>query len=256
VRVLVGSTGFVGSTLSLQGSFDLAVHRPDLDDLRGIEADEVVCAGLPAAKYLANRDPEGDWENVRRLAGVLATMRVRRFVLVSTVDVYQPPVDVDESHAAAFAGDQAYGRHRAWFEAFVRSQFDDHVVVRLPGLFGPGLRKNLVFDLLEGRDAQWAQVSGQSSFQFFDVTRTWDVVEQARRSGIHLLNVATEPVRAQEVADLFDVRLEPAGTGVRYDVRTRHGAELGGQDGYLQSREDQLAGIAHLRNTWKDSSAR
>lgn len=250
MRVLIGSTGFIGSTLTLQGPFDLTVHRPDLESLRGLSVDEVVCAGLPAAKYLANSHPEDDWANVQRLASVLSSMRVTRFVLVSTVDVYQPPVGVDEDDAASFGGAQAYGRHRAWFESFVRAQFADHLVVRLPGLFGPSLRKNLVYDLLEGREEQWVNVSGTSTFQFFDVTETWSVVEQARNAGIRLLNVATEPVLAQDVASLFGVQLTTMPNAVHYDVRSRHAVVLAGVGSYLRSRDAQLCGISRLKDTW------
>jgi nucleoside-diphosphate-sugar epimerase len=250
MRILIGSTGFVGSALSIQSRFDLAVHRPDAERVRDSESDELVCAGLPAAKYVANRDPDADWANVVGLAGLLATARAGRFVLISTVDVYQPPRGVTEAAPATFAGPEAYGRNRAWFEAFVRAQFPDHTVVRLPGLFGDGLRKNLVYDLLEGREEQWTQVDAGSTFQFFDVRQTWSVVQAAREEGVRLVNVATEPVTAQAVADIFGVTLGSTGRQVHYDVRSDLAGRLGGADGYLQTADQQLAGIARLAESW------
>lgn len=250
MRVLIGSTGFVGTTLAGQIPFDLAVHRPDLDRIRGVAADQVVCAGLPAAKYLANADPDGDWRNTVRVAGALSEVRTNDVMLVSTVDVYGVPVGVDETSMPAYDGAQAYGRNRAWFEAFVRAEFPDHLVLRLPGLFGTGLRKNLVFDLLEGRDEQWRGVNGRSTFQFIDVADVWSYVEPARADGIRVLNLATEPVTAEAVADIFGVTLGAAGPEVHYDMRTRHGAAFGGAGGYLASAERQLAGIDRLRQAW------
>lgn len=255
MRVLVGSTGFVGATLARVSHFDLAVHRPDLDEIRGVRARELVCAGLPAAKYLANADPEGDWRNVTRLAGAVAEVEADRAVLVSTVDVYDRPVGVDESAPPAYDGAAAYGRNRAWFEAFVRAHVPEHVVLRLPALYGTGLRKNLVFDLLEGRADQWARVNGRSTFQFFDVARTWDYAVRARAAGLRLVNLATEPVTAQAVADLFDVVLPTDGPEVHYDVRTRHAGALGGANGYLVTAAEQLGGIAALRCAWSGRSA-
>jgi nucleoside-diphosphate-sugar epimerase len=178
-------------------------------------------------------------------------MDVERFVLISTIDVYQPPVLVDETARPLLDGDETYGRHRAWFERFVMERFDSWTVVRLPGLFGPGLRKNLIFDLLEGRDDQYSRVNSKSRYQFWDVTETWPLVEEAARLGIDVLNVATEPVAAGDVAQRFGVALPETGPEVMYDVHTRYASELAGRDGpYIRSAEEQLAGIDRLRDSW------
>lgn len=244
---LVGSTGFLGGQLLQEHRFDLAVHRPDLERLRGACVDVLVCAGLPAEKWRANKEPQADWENMTRLAAVLASVQAARPVLISTIDVYQPAVGVDESDPASFDGQGAYGTHRAWFEAFFQAHFPDAVVVRLPGLYGPGLRKNLVRDLLEGLEEQYLKVNATSRFQFFDTTRTWDVLERTWELGLPLLNVTSEPVTAQDVAGLFGVTLQDAGPRVEYDMRSRHSEQFGGRDGYLYSKADVLAGIDALR---------
>ena len=250
MRALIGSTGFIGSTILKRIEVDVAVHRPDLDAIAGQVFDEVVCAGLPAEKWRANQEPETDWSNVCRLADVLSSVHAERFVLVSTVDVYQPPIGVDESDPPQFANPQAYGRNRAWFEYFCRARFPACTIVRLPGMFGDGLRKNVIFDLLEGREEQWAKVAAGSSFQFFDAGRVWDVVQSARAEGLELLNVATEPVSAGAIASLFGVTLLADLPEVRYDMRTAHASVLGGRDGYLVGADRMLADVAALRDRW------
>jgi nucleoside-diphosphate-sugar epimerase len=233
------------------------VHKPSLESIRGAVADELVCAGLPGAKYLANADPEGDWTNTRKLAEVLSTVRAERVVLMSTVDVYENPSGVDESSPASFDAAQAYGRNRAWFEAFVRATFPGSLVVRLPALYGDGLRKNLVFDLLEGRSDQVQRVAGSSTFQFFDIDQTWGYVEKAVSAGISVVNFVTEPVRAADVAKIFGVDLPASDQAVGYDVRTMHAESLGGDTpGYLGSRSDQLEGIRRLKMRWNRSPSR
>jgi nucleoside-diphosphate-sugar epimerase len=247
---LIGSTGFVGSTLAASRPFDAAFHRSDITNIRGMSSELTICAGLPAAKYLANQEPERDWRNMASLAEELSHLQSDRFVLVSSVDVYQPAKDVDERDRPQLDGNEAYGRNRAWFELFVKATFSNHQIVRLPGLFAPGLRKNLVFDLLEGREDQWRGVNALSRFQFFDVATLWDVIDRLADSDVRLLNVACEPIRAQDVADLFGVSLSSSGRLVEYDMRTVHTDRFGGSDGYLISAEDQLHGIEKLRSAW------
>ena len=245
---MIGSTGFVGGHLAQSFGFQRLVHRSDIDTVAGLTTDLLVCAGLPADKWRANLDPSADWANLKRLAKVIATVRAERAVLISTVDVYQPPVQVDERHAPAFDGVGAYGTHRAWFESFFQSRFGSALIIRLPGLFAANVKKNLVHDLIHGKSDQWTKVNANSTFQFFDVSKTWSIIEYAWQLDLLLLNVATEPVAAHEVAKLFGVQLAGQGDVVTYDMHSIHARSFGGRDAYLVTRQEVLDGIAALRS--------
>lgn len=45
---LIGSTGFVGSTLLSQREFDFCYHSTDIADIDNKEFDLVICAAAPA----------------------------------------------------------------------------------------------------------------------------------------------------------------------------------------------------------------
>lgn len=216
----------------------------DIDQLRDADVDEVVCAGAPAEKWKANADPEADWAGISRLIDGLDSSRASSCVLVSTVDVYADSRGADESTPADTAQEQAYGRHRALLEEFVTRRFDDVLIVRLPGMFGPGLKKNLVFDLIHQPEARFAHEA--STFQFYDVRDLWAHVLLARDAGLSVVNLSTEPVSSAQVArECFgvDYRCDDR-PEVAYDLRTRHALELAGREGsYLRSGGEVLAGI-------------
>jgi nucleoside-diphosphate-sugar epimerase len=216
----------------------------DIDRLPGADVDEIVCAGAPAEKWRANADPAADWAGISRLIEALDASRARSCVLVSTVDVHADSRGADEATPADTAQEQAYGRHRALLEEFVTRRFDDPLVVRLPGMFGPGLKKNLVFDLIHQPGARFAHAA--STFQFYDVRDLWGHVLLARDAGLSVVNLATEPVSSAQVArECFgvDYRCDDR-PEVGYDLRTRHAAELAGREGpYLRSAGEVLAGI-------------
>lgn len=239
----------MGEHLARCHNFSLKVHRSDLEAISGIHADVLVCAGLPAEKWRANQDPHSDWVNMARLAQTLTTVQARRAVLISTIDVYQPPVEVSESNPPTFNGMQAYGAHRAWFEMFFQAQFPDSLVLRLPALFAPDVRKNLVHDLLFNKADQWKNVNPDSTFQYFDVRHTWTMIERAWIEGINVLNIATEPIRAQQIADIFDIGLSSVSTPVHYQMYSNHAETLGGHANYLYSSASILAGISALHES-------
>ena len=153
-NALIGHSGYVGSTLLRQTRFDAMYRSTDIADIRGSAHELVVCAGAPAQKWIANREPAADREKIEGLMAHLSTIRCKRFVLISTVDVFQSPLGVDEDTPIDEAGLHAYGLHRRMLEKFVAETFEDHLIVRLPGLVGPGLRKNVIFDFLNDNNLQ------------------------------------------------------------------------------------------------------
>jgi nucleoside-diphosphate-sugar epimerase len=229
---LIGHTGLVGGTVARARAFDAAFRSTDIDAMRGRTFELVVCAGARAEKWKANLDPEGDRAGVARLTDVLETVRIGHLVLVSSIDVYPAPVGVDEHTPIDADILHAYGRHRYALEQFCQHRFET-TVVRLPGLFGHGLKKNAVFDLLY--DNAVDKIHPDSVYQFYDLERLWRDIERVRESGIALVNVAVEPVRMGDVAKRVFGRVLTPPDGVRaarYDMRSLYAGRFGGREGY------------------------
>src|SRR5688572_27445089 len=194
---LIGHTGFVGGNLLSQSRFDDLYNSTNIETIAGRQYDLVVCAGAPAEKWKANADPEGDRERLRRLSVPLSAARIDELILISTVDVYPVPRDATEDTPIDPAAGGAYGRNRLELERECTATFPTRVV-RLPGLFGRGLKKNIIFDLLH--DNRVDQIHADSVFQFYSLDRLWEDVETARRNDLRLVNFMTEPVSVREVA--------------------------------------------------------
>jgi nucleoside-diphosphate-sugar epimerase len=239
---LIGHTGFVGSNLRDQYHFDALFHSANIADIAGRHFDLLVCAGAPAAKWKANQDPAADRACLGRLWRALAQASAREVILISTVDVYGSPEGADEGVAPQ--GATPYGQHRLELEEFIAAHFRS-LVVRLPALFGPGLKKNAIYDLLN--DNQVDRIDSRAAFQFYDVRRLWDDVAVARRAGLALVHFATEPTAMAEVAwTAFGRHFhnELPGRPAHYDFRTRHAGLFGHSGGYLRTRAEVLAGLA------------
>lgn len=229
-NALVGFSGFVGSTLLRQTAFEALYRSTDIQQIRGRAFDTVVCAGAPAQKWIANRDPEDDRRKIDALIGHLDAIECRRFVLISTVDVFRTPVDVDEATPVDEAGLHAYGLHRRLLERFVEARFAEHLIVRLPGLVGPGLRKNVIFDFLN--DNNLHAIDSRGVFQFYPMVNLWFDLQAAQRAGLRLVHLTAEPVSVADVSRLgfgrpFEQPL--AGAPARYDMQTRHAELFGGR---------------------------
>jgi hypothetical protein len=241
---LIGSSGFVGSTLLRQARFDARYRSTNIGEIDGQAFERVVCAGAPAQKWLANRDPEGDRRTIERLMQHLDTIRCRSFVLISTVDVFAHPAGVDEATPVDAAGLTAYGLHRRLLEQFVERRFPEALIVRLPGLVGPGLRKNVLFDLLN--DNAVGAIDSRAVFQFYPMVNLWFDVQRALSLRLELVHLTSEPLSVGDVASLgFGRQLEQvrAPVPLRYDFRTRYAEQFGAVGHYQYDRRTSLQAI-------------
>lgn len=244
MNALIGYTGFVGSTLLRQHPFTALYRSTNIRQIADGNFDTVVCAGAPAQKWIANRDPEGDRQKIDSLIEHLKTFQCKTFVLISTVDVFAQPQGVDEDTTVAEAGLHAYGLNRRRLESFVESNFPEHLIVRLPGLVGPGLRKNVIFDFLNDNNLQ--AIDSRGLFQFYPMVNLWYDIQIALAAGLRLLHLTAQPISVADVSQLgfgrpfHNVLTNPAG---RYDMQTRHAAVFGGTGRYQYSLRETLQAV-------------
>lgn len=243
---LIGHTGFVGGNILRQHAFDELYNSRNIETIAGRRLDLLVISGAPAEKWKANADPDGDRAALRRLTEPLESVAAERVVLISTADVYPGPQGVDEDTPIDAASAQPYGRHRYELEEFVASRFPT-LVVRLPGLYGEGLKKNVIYDFIHGNQEE--KIHADGVFQFYGLERVWADVETAAAAGLSLVNLVTEPVSVAEVARAAfgrEFTNRPTATAPRYDIRSKHAALFGGRDGYLRDKAAVLRGITEF----------
>lgn len=148
MKALVGYTGFVGSNLDGETFFEGRYNSRNIQEAYGTNPDLLVYAGLPAEKYLANRFPEQDKAKILQAEDNIRKIAPQKLVLISTIDVFQNPVDVDEDSVIDVNGLQTYGLHRYLLEQWVQDHYPDALIIRLPALFGKNLKKNFIYDYI------------------------------------------------------------------------------------------------------------
>jgi hypothetical protein len=127
----------------------------------------------------------------------------------------------------------------------------DTLAVRLPQLYGPGLKKGIVYDLLNNYRVEHIRPDGR--FQYYDLRRLWADIQVALRAGLTALNMATPALTSARVAaECFGLDIADqvvAGTESAYaqmytrDMRTVHADLYGGPANYLLDEAAELRGL-------------
>lgn len=163
---LVGHTGFVGSNLLRQHDFAARFNSANLAGIAGRSFDTLVVSSAPAAMWQANQAPEADWAGLEAQLALIGRARARRVVLISTIAVLRDPAAGPDETSTDYEEATPYGRHRRAFEEAIAARFPTHLILRLPALFGHGLKKNFLFDLRNPvptflRPEAWDELQGR-----------------------------------------------------------------------------------------------
>ena len=148
MNILVGYTGFVGSNIYEKGQFDAVFNSRNIEEAYGTCPDLLIYAGLRAEKYLANHAPDKDMELIVQAEEIISKIAPRKLVLISTIDVFKTPKNVDENTIIDTEDLHAYGYNRYQLECWVRENYADALIIRLPGLFGKNIKKNFIYDFI------------------------------------------------------------------------------------------------------------
>jgi hypothetical protein len=244
MNALIGFSGFVGSTILKQTCFESLYRSTNIHDIEGRVFDTVLCAGAPAQKWMANLEPEADLLKIDSLIKQLKTIKCKNFILISTVDVFHSPLGVDENTSVDTNNLNSYGLHRRILEQFVESHFERHLIVRLPGLVGPGLRKNIIFDFLNNNNVQ--AIDSRGLFQFYPMVNLWIDIQKALSEKLRLVHLTSAPISVADVSEfgfgrIFDNKI--SSSPAAYDFRTSYAPIFGGTENYQYSYREILQAI-------------
>lgn len=148
MKILVGSTGFVGSNLLNNMDFDAVYNSKNIKMSYDTNPDLLVYAGVRGTKFLANKYPEKDAINIKDAINNIKKINAKKIILISTVDVYNDLDGKDEDYIIDGSKLHSYGKNRYDLEQWVINNISDYHIIRLPAIYGINLKKNFVHDLI------------------------------------------------------------------------------------------------------------
>lgn len=169
--LVLGARGFIGSAVAAEaearGYGLLPVDLADYASAVGARPDLLVFAAGNSRKFIDGRDPaEGFRLSVTAMRQALCDFHPDFFLLLSSGAVYpdeSDPARNAESTPLDPARMTRYGFHKHLAELLVLHECPRHLILRMGGFVGPGLRKNAVRDILAGGPLF---VHPDSAFQF------------------------------------------------------------------------------------------
>lgn len=221
-NALIGYTGFIGQNLSRQMNFDYFYNSKNISKIQNKEFDLVVSCGNPSTRWLVNKDPLADLSNILSFIENIKTIKTKKFILISTIDVYETPYSVNEDTQIEDVNKNKYGENRYFLEKKIKDIFSSYLIVRLPIIYGPFFKKNIIFDALNQNELH--KVNENAIIQIYNVKNLSSDLTRFSNNNWKLVNLATEPILTKELyKEVFKIELNNnINAFFKYDVQTKY----------------------------------
>jgi nucleoside-diphosphate-sugar epimerase len=250
MKILIGNTGLVGTTLCESINFDLKFNSSNISEFyhKDINNSELYLSCLPATKWIVNQNPIRDFENMMNILNIIKTKRYSKIILISTIDVYgNSPLNSNEDYIPQL-NNFSYGNNRYLFELFIKEMVktDDLKIFRLPALFNLHIKKNIIYDLIHNNNVE--QINSNSSYQWYNLNNLHNDIEKYSNHypDETVFNLFTEPIDSVDIIKMFPNYIEKvlySKNKIIYDFTTKFN-----KNGYISSKEDILIEIKKFIN--------
>jgi hypothetical protein len=250
MKVIVGNTGLVGSTLCEKIKFDLSFNTSNLIDFpkNVVDGSELYLTCLPATKWLVNKDTTKDFENIMNIINLIKGKKYSKVILISTIDVYYDSKLKSNEDVIPIIKSLSYGDNRYLFEVLIEEfiKTDDLKIFRLPALFNKNIKKNILFDLINENNVEL--INYNSSYQWYNLDNlSKDIVDYSKQYPIEkVFNLFPEPIESEEIVKLFPSLIHKTKfqeNKIVYDFTTKYS-----NSGYISTKEDVLTEIKKFIN--------
>ena len=250
-NAIFGFTGLVGSNLIKFYNFHRFYNSTNIKEAIGKKFNNIFICCIPAVKWYANKYPDIDIEEIENIKAILTTMQANKVFLISTIDIYDNTSNQsNENSIVNYEQNHYYGRNRYLFEEFIKLRFNDYIIIRLPALFGNGLKKNMLYDLLNNNDVD--KIIINSRFQWYNLDWLKKDIDICVKNKLKICNFFTEPLNTSDIITLFpqyNYNNNPKNLLI-YDVKTINFLNFpNGKNGYIRTKEEVYESIQHFVTT-------
>ncbi len=193
---ILGGKGMLGSDLVkfLGKDFETtAIDKDNYKDYLGQKFDVLINANGNSRRFWANEHPLEDFEaSTVSVYKSFFDFSFKKYIYISSPDVYENPGDPEsakENQNISASHLSHYGFHKYLSERLVEHYAKDYLIIRPASLLGDGLKKGVVYDILN--DAALF-VAAESQIQFISTSEVVNTIQALITGGIknEIFNVA------------------------------------------------------------------
>lgn len=167
-----GGQGFIGSAfcryLKSKNIKYISLNRKNYKNFFNTKCDIFINCNGNSVKWLSEKNYKDDFhKNVISTYNTLKNYNFKKYILISSGEVYNKNLKIKKEISKIYLNNLSnYGLNKIISEQIVTRICNNYLIFRMGGFVGSGLKKNIIYDLVNKKKI-WS--SPQSIFQFIDV---------------------------------------------------------------------------------------
>jgi len=185
---VVGHTGFIGQTVYSYfiNKYKTFGINSKTKKMPSEKFDVIInCAGN-SKKYSSEKNINKVILANKSIINNILKLKTKKIIHISSID-------------ASFTPDNSYTISKLNFEKLIKSYFSEATILRLGGLVGPGLKKNVVFDIKNNKNLF---VTLDSIYNYISTKEVAKIIHKIIELNIHnkIINICSNnPISVQEI---------------------------------------------------------
>ena len=227
-------TGYIGSYLKKKTNIKKIYNSKNIQTIRNSHFNNLYIAAPSSKKFLSNKNPKKDKKNIEILINYLKTIECKKVICISTVDVYSQKTSSEKS--LIFKKKlNPYGLNRLNFNRFIKKKFKNHLIVKLPSLFGYKEKKGFFYDLINSKEVE--HYNKKSELQWYYTPNLFDDIKKLKKKNIRDINLISEPISCENIAKSLNIykKFGKNNPIIKYKIYSIHNFK---KKKYLYSKED------------------
>tara|TARA_A100001011_G_scaffold398164_1_gene501608 strand:+ start:741 stop:1493 length:753 start_codon:yes stop_codon:yes gene_type:complete len=221
-NALIGYSGFIGSNLLKFKNKFHKYNSKNINKIKNKKYNLVICAGTSSKIWLAKKKPSLDLNKIKYLINNLKKVKAKKFVLISTCEVYGLSKNQKENSLTFSNKNYHYGNNRLMLENFVKKNFKKSYILRLPIVYGKNFNKNCIFDLIYNNNIE--KLNGSDKIQIYNVNNLKKHINLVLKNNISVLNISSKPIQLNWIAEhFFNIKLNKKKIYRNMKMQTIHG---------------------------------
>ena len=193
---VIGAKGFLGRAISKKSKdFDLdlvEITRENYNKNKTTNFDILINSATPSKKYWASQNPFEDFnQTVKLTADISYNWKYEKLIQISTMSVN----DNESQHPYALNKKAAE----------IIANYKNCLIIRLSNMFGEGLNKGPLFDLLSTQKI-FVDIDSEYSFINTDFVAEW-ILNNLNRKGLVQMG-AKDTISLREIADKMNLDIK------------------------------------------------
>ncbi len=194
--------GYLGGFLKKKTNIKNIYNSKNIRNIENKFFNNLYIAAPGSKKFIANKNGSRDKKNILKIIKSLKKVKCNYIICLSTIDIYNKR-NSSENTKIKNNPRNNYGSNRLMLINFIKKNFKDHLIIKLPSLFGFNHKKGYFYDLCNKNKIEF--YNQKSELQWYYTPDLIKDIKKLKLLKIKDINLVSEPISCNEVSKTLKI---------------------------------------------------